>query len=237
MSKLQKKQNTAGGGLYIALAICILSVICIGVYSSIINIFTPSAPMDEVENIEENKNPSVIVDPPKTSDPFSESITPPPEVNVGGNDSEETPDQNVNVQPDPPTYTMPVAGDVMKPFSNDILVYSQTMNDYRVHNGVDLTCAVGTPVKAFTDGIVSQIYEDPLMGQTIVIDHGENTKSIYQNLSAEFPSNIAVGTEVSEGQVIAGVGETILIECAEEPHLHFEVMVGENHVDPMTYFQ
>ena len=43
--------------------------------------------------------------------------------------------------------------------------------------------------------------------------------------------------EIKEGEVIGGVGESILVECAEEPHLHFEVMSGGEYVDPMSYFE
>ena len=132
---------------------------------------------------------------------------------------------------------MPVAGDVSAAFSGEVLVYSETMNDYRVHSGVDLAATVGTPVKAFTDGVVCEVYSDPLMGQTVVLDHGENTKSIYQNLSTQLPDGIEVGVLVEEGQVIGGVGETVLIECAEAPHLHFAVTVDGKNVDPMEYFK
>lgn len=230
MTNNKKNQNTASGGLYIALAICILSVICIGVYSAIINIFEPTvAPsVDEGE-----KRPAVTVTTPKPSAP---PVTT-PKHEVDSSTPETEPDENVNSTPTPPTYTLPVAGDVMKEFSNDVLVYSETMNDYRVHNGVDLAAAIGTQVKAFSDGVVEKIFEDPLMGFTIVISHGDGVKSIYQNLSSEFASGIREGVEVSEGQVIAGVGESNLIECAQGPHLHFEVTVEEKHVDPMKYFQ
>jgi len=233
MTKKQKNRNTASGGLYIALAICILSVICIGVYSAIINIFDASETVLPPEGGEE-KNPSVIVDIPKVTSTVNKENK--PETDVSAPETDE-PEQNVNATPDPPTYTLPVAGDIMKEFSNDVLVYSETMNDYRVHNGVDLSAAIGTQVKAFTDGVVEEIYEDPLMGYTVILSHGDETKSIYQNLSSELVSDIKVGVTVEEGQVIAGVGESNLIECAEEPHLHFEVTVNGKYVDPMSFFQ
>jgi murein DD-endopeptidase MepM/ murein hydrolase activator NlpD len=85
--------------------------------------------------------------------------------------------------------------------------------------------------------VVSEIYEDPLMGQTVVLDHGDGTKSYYRNLSPQLPSGIEVGVLVSEGDVIGGVGETVLIECAQTPHLHFEVTVNDEYVDPMEYFK
>lgn len=235
MTKKQKNRNTASGGLYIALAICILSVICIGVYSAIINIFDASDTVNPPEGSGE-KTPSVIVDIPDVSTTPVIEQKPEPDVDVSVPETTE-PEQNVNATPEPPSYTLPVAGDVMKEFSNDVLVYSETMNDYRVHNGVDLAAAIGTQVKAFTDGVVEEVYEDPLMGFTVVLSHGDETKSIYQNLSSELAAGIKTGTLVEEGQVIAGVGESNLIECAQEPHLHFEVTVSGNPVDPMSYFE
>ena len=234
MANQIKKQNTAGGGLYIALAICILSVICIGVYSSVISIFSPGPE----ETPPADDGGGSIVDVPRNTgsvDVIEPEPEPDDDVDLKPNPNE-TPDQSVNATPTPPGYTMPVAGSINKPFSNDVLVYSETMNDYRVHNGVDLNAALGTPVKAFTDGTVSKIYEDPLMGQTVVIDHANNTQSIYQNLSVQLPAGLTVGSTVKEGQVIGGVGETVLIECAQEPHLHFEVLVQGKHVDPMAFF-
>ena len=233
-----KKKNSAGGGLYIALAICVLSVICIGVYSAVINIFDASSVKTPLKE-DAGKKPGTVIETPITTKP--KTTTPPvttvPNVTESDSSVLENEDKSVTVSPTPPTYTMPVAGDVTKAFSHDVLVYSETMNDYRVHNGTDIASAVGTPVKAFTDGVVESVYEDPLLGYTVTIDHGNDTKSFYRNLSETLPDGIEAGAKVEEGQVIGGVGESNLIECAEEPHLHFEVMVNGQLVDPMSYFE
>ena len=118
-------------------------------------------------------------------------------------------------------YVIPVHGYVLKDYTMDLPVYSVTMNDYRVHNGVDISASVGDPVYAFSDGVVSKIYNDPMMGQTVVIDHGDGLLSVYQNLQVTLPENIETGVRVEAGDVIGAVGETALIECAEVPHLHF----------------
>ncbi|MBQ4037447.1 MAG: M23 family metallopeptidase [Clostridia bacterium] len=232
MTNKKKTQNTAGGGLYIALAICILSVICIGVYSAIINIFdtTPlESPIPNGTSIPLGTSKDNPVTPPVT--------TLPPQADVDAPIPDEEPDESVNVTPDPPSYTLPVAGSVTKPFSADVLVYSETMNDYRLHNGVDLAATIGTPVKVFSEGVVCEIYEDPLMGMTVKVDHGGGLISVYQNLSTSLAAGIECGVKVEEGQVLGGVGETVLIECAEAPHLHFEVQKNGKPVDPMSYFQ
>ena len=238
MAKLMKKRNTTGGGLYIALAICVLSVICIGVYSAVNNILDTSS-LNATDKVPTETKAPAIPTPSTSKKPATTTPqnTEAPQVSAGADNKEEA-DKNVNAQPTPPaTYTMPVAGDVSKEFSNDILVYSETMNDYRVHNGTDLTATVGTPVKAFTSGTVESIHEDPLMGYTVVVDHGGGMKSTYSGLSDAFPEGLEKGSKVKEGQVIGGVGESCLIECAQEPHLHFEVMVNEKYVDPLGYFE
>ena len=179
MATQNKKQNTAGGGLYIALAICVLSVICIGVYSAVISIF------DTTGNIssDNTKTPQVTQQTPTNTNKTPAITNKAPQTEVDANLPEEAPEQNVNAQPTPPSYTMPVGGDVLKEFSGEVLVYSTTMNDYRVHKGTDLSAAIGTQVKAFTNGVVTEIFEDPLMGHTIVVDHGGGVISRYQNLS------------------------------------------------------
>ena len=117
----------------------------------------------------------------------------------------------------------------------DLPVYSVTMNDYRVHNGVDISASVGDPVYAFSDGVVSKIYNDPMMGQTVVIDHGDGLLSVYQNLQVTLPENIETGVRVEAGDVIGAVGETALIECAEVPHLHFCITKNGIYEPPSDY--
>ena len=132
----------------------------------------------------------------------------------------------------------PVTSDeIAKEFKIEELLYSATMNDYRTHSGIDISCEIGSAVCAFTDGVVESIHADPLMGQTIVLNHGDGLKSIYQNLALEIPEGIIAGVEVHAGDLIGAVGESAIIECAEEPHLHFEVMQDNTFVDPKTYLK
>lgn len=239
MSNQLKKKNSAGGGLYIALAICILSIICIGVYSAVINIIDLT-PASEISRQEKKQNtdraPSVVIEPNTEKKPSSVPKSTSPNASAGNENKSEN-NVSVQAQPTPPSYTLPVEGNVTKPFSNDVLVYSATMNDYRVHNGVDIATTVGTSIKAFASGTVETVYEDPLLGFTVVLDHGNGLKSRYSNLSSTLPEGIKAGKTVKEGDVIGCLGETILIECVDEPHLHFEVVANGEYADPMSYFQ
>ncbi len=136
----------------------------------------------------------------------------------------------------PPKFTLPTSGILSKGHDTDVQVYSSTMNDYRIHTGIDIVTAEGAPVYAAADGIVSQVWQDPLMGSCIAISHSGECYTVYKNLSTEAVSGIEEGANVVSGQLIASVGNTAMIEIAEEPHLHFEMTVGGKSADPLDYF-
>lgn len=136
-------------------------------------------------------------------------------------------------EPSLPEFIMPTLGAVSKKFSIDTLVYSNTMEDYRTHNGIDISCGSGSAVCAAADGIITEVYEHPMMGYTVVISHDADAKTVYQNLAEEII--VSVGDTVKRGEVIGAVGESALIEIAEEPHLHFEMCIADERVNPADY--
>ena len=135
-----------------------------------------------------------------------------------------------------PSFSLPVSGKLSAVHDSELQVFSQTMNDYRVHLGIDILAEENTPVCAVADGTVMQIWEDVRMGQCIAVKHSGDAVSIYKNVSSEFPSGIIEGATVRAGQQIATVGSTAMVEIAEEPHLHLEMTVGGLAVDPLEYF-
>lgn len=166
----------------------------------------------------------------------------------GGNsssDNEQTPpedstgkDEDTNSTPSAavPELSLPVSGAVSKGHDTSIQVFSPTTGDYRIHLGVDMTTVEDAPVMAAADGVISKIWDDPLMGKCLAISHSGDCYTIYKNLDNALPDDIAVGTSVTAGQQIGTVGETATLELAEEPHLHLEMTVGGLAVDPMEYF-
>ena len=133
------------------------------------------------------------------------------------------------------TYLAPAGGAVSKSHDDSLPVYSVTMNDFRVHTGIDIATEAGADVLATARGTVSMVYSDPLMGECVTVDHGNGVVSIYKNLSAELAEGIVQGAKVTAGQKLGTVGESALIESAEEPHLHFEMTYNGESVDPLTY--
>lgn len=99
----------------------------------------------------------------------------------------------------------------------------------RGHNGVDLAQPTGTPVYATADGLVSKAERYSSYGNYIQIEHGGALQTRYAHLSGYA---VAAGEEVKKGQLIGYVGST---GRSTGPHLHYEVRVAGEAVDPTPY--
>lgn len=136
-----------------------------------------------------------------------------------------------------PTFSLPVSGKISMDFSDSVPVFSQTMNDYRTHLGVDVSASLGDEVLAVADGVITNVWDDPFMGTCVSIEHSGNAVSIYKNLDPEVNDGIIIGASVKSGDIIGAVGESAMNEIAEEPHLHYELKVNGTHVDPKKHFK
>ena len=132
-----------------------------------------------------------------------------------------------------PEFSMPVDGDITKNFAKDSLIYSDTLQEWITHLGIDIKAPRTTVVKASEKGEIVAIKNDPRYGLTIVIEHTNGFKTVYSNLlTAEFVSE---GDKVEKGQTIGTVGNSAAFEIADEPHLHFEILKDDIQVDPNIY--
>ena len=129
----------------------------------------------------------------------------------------------------------PLEGETVAEYAMDCLSYNQTTRDWRVHNGVDIAAAEGTPVMAAADGTVYTVYDDETMGTTVVIRHEDGYTTKYTCLAQEVM--VAAGDIVSMGQQIGCVGTTALLESALEPHVHFSVTCDNEVVDPAEFLE
>ncbi len=128
----------------------------------------------------------------------------------------------------------PVLGEISKEFSGEELVYSKTMEDWRVHEGIDFKAKISEDVMAVADGTVEGLSGDGMLGVCLVISHPDGVQTIYGNL--EEGSVPEVGTQVKTGQVIGRVGNTAVAEINEESHIHFEVRKDGKAENPHDYF-
>lgn len=130
-------------------------------------------------------------------------------------------------------FILPLQGEMIQEYSPEQLVKSKTMNDWRVHPGVDIRGDIGSQVKAAAAGIVTKAYFDDMMGATVIIQHADGVETIYSNLQTAML--VEEGQEVSQGAVIGGVGVTAPSEISEPPHLHFEMKKDGLFVNPFDY--
>lgn len=165
-------------------------------------------------------------------------VTPPPSgdtQNPGGDTTTQPPKDDEKPTTTKPTYLCPLAGVVSEKHDTDTLVFSTTMNHWRIHTGIDIATSLGETVCASADGTVKEVWEDPMMGTCLSIDHGNDVITIYKNLNETLPEGIEAGKTVKAGDAIGAVGESALLELAEEPHLHFEMTVAGEQVDPLAH--
>jgi len=134
-----------------------------------------------------------------------------------------------------PTFAKPVEGEVIAKFAKDTLIYSNTLQEWVTHNGMDIKADKTTVVKASAEGTIKSIKNDPRYGITVVIEHANGFSSVYANLlTAEF---VKEGESVKQNQTIGTVGNTATFEIADEPHLHFEILKDNEYLDPTIYLK
>ena len=132
-------------------------------------------------------------------------------------------------------FQKPVEGEIVREFAQDNLVYSETLEEWVTHNGIDIKADKTTVVKAAEAGVVKSIKNDPRYGLTIVIEHDNTYQTVYSNLlTSEF---VVEGETVEKGQSIGTVGNSAVFEIADEPHLHFEILKDSIAIDPSIYIK
>lgn len=244
-NKIRKKSiNTV---IYLLLAAMLVCVLFVSIYT--VASKRPGAKTDDVTSAPDTttEKTSVTTDASISTDAAVTDDSADIDVDVDADDepvdaevedtlpTAETGDEELPVTVDVRYFVSPVAGMASKDFEIDIPVYSLTMNDYRAHTGIDIAASLGSEVVAASSGIVCRVWSDPMMGQSVTIDHGDEIYTTYMNLSPEIPEGITVGAKVTMGQTIGSVGDTSLTEIAEEPHLHFEIKVDGQYADPLDY--
>lgn len=226
MANKEKPQRTPSknrfakysGYLYLAMALLIVGVAT----ASILMLRRTTAKLPEVSIPEISVQ--IPSNPPQTHE----------EIPVFGDESnvEETPSEIPTIAKEP-TYVLPIeSGKVQKACAIDRLVFSETMQDFRVHTGIDISAPLGTPVRCYTDGTVESVSHDDFLGVTVTVKHDYGLITIYRNLNTMLPNGIAAGCSLKAGDVIGYVGSTATAEASDPPHLHFEMKANGTFIDP-----
>ena len=204
------KSLLGGPGFYAVLALCVLAVGVGGyflLFGEPAQTEAPTGPdtaaSAPVEDLPEHE-PVVETVPPEEPEEETEPVVM-PEVTIPVDDTPV-------VAEEPHVVVLPIQGEVLTAFSVDQLLYNETLDDWRTHDGVDIAAAEGDAVLAACAGTVSSITDDPLMGTTVVIQHSGGYETTYANLQVE-PA-VETGDTVSAGQTIGAVGTTAAAEAA-----------------------
>ena len=125
------------------------------------------------------------------------------------------------------TWPFPGHSNISSPFG-----YRPSTGSY--HTGIDIDGfgSMGSPIVAADGGTVIKAEYYGGYGNCIIIDHGNGFTTLYAHLSSMY---VGVGSYVSKGQTIAGVGNSGTVYGADGVHLHFEVTVNGSRVDPLGY--
>lgn len=225
-----------GKGFYAALALCLLAASAaayIGVNNTVDRIVEEGN--KTAQNVASNGGnggwkdqqvgdtlSDVPISPESSNSQQSESPSQRPPEQSGNSD--ESVDAPVTL------FMSPISGAVSNPFSDHKLVKSQTLGEWRTHDGMDISAEAGTTVKATADGVVTKVYKDPMWGNVVEISHSGGYVSIYSGLS-DSPI-VDKGDRVSIGTALGTVGNTALIEIAEPTHLHFAMTKDGKYIDP-----
>lgn len=119
----------------------------------------------------------------------------------------------------PGSLLWPVEGEITQPYSAS-------------HQALDLATKSGTPVAAAAAGVVTVAgWDSEGHGNMVVVDHGDGLSTLYSHL---MDCQVAVGDSVMAGQIIGRVGST---GQATGPHLHFEVLQGDEQINPLALLQ
>lgn len=146
-----------------------------------------------------------------------------------------TPETPVVVEEPIPEFIMPVEGEPMREYAKESLLYSQTLDEWITHLGIDIKAEKTAVVKASAKGTVTAIKNDPRYGLTVVIEHARGFKTVYSNLlTTEY---VTIGQVVEAGQTLGTVGNTATFEILDEYHLHFEILENDENVDPNAYLK
>lgn len=227
---MAKKFKSMLGGVEscAALGVCVLAI-AVGGYFLLFG----GEKQAETPQIE---TPAPVEEPVTPTQPVVETVLPTPVEVETPPAPAEAPEEDVPVVAEAPRLVVsPLKGEVVAAFSVDELQYSETLADWRTHDGMDISASAGTTVMAASAGTVLAVTDDALMGTTVTIEHSGGYQTTYANLQAK-PA-VSQGDTVSAGQIIGAVGTTAAAESAQGPHLHFSVTQDGDAVDPNSFLK
>ncbi len=132
-----------------------------------------------------------------------------------------------------PSFVMPVSGLVTQLYSEDELIYNETLGDWRTHNGIDYAASLGEEVIAPIAGEVTALYTDGNWGGVVELLDAQGYTWRFCGVEN---STLQAGEHVEIGRVIGEIG-IISAESAMDPHLHLEILHNGQYQDPADFLR
>ena len=231
----ESKTYSAGKWLYITLAAAALVIVTVAVILAV-----SGGGNETLEDISGGTRSSVYDSASASLPDTSVDVTPSasqivPQEQAGGDQEPQQEQEQGQPTVKEINFILPVkSGVCTKEFTEVGVVFNKTLGIYTGHMGMDITADEGAEVLAVFAGRVSSIETSYLTGTTVVIDHGNGLKTVYNSI--EVNENLSVGDELDQGDVIGVVSTNNRQEYKDGAHLHFEVEENGTRVSPAKYF-
>lgn len=217
-----KKRFKKYPNIYLALSVCLVAI-AIG---SVVGLRSNTSGVVEDEDF---SRVTVLWSVEETAQPLTDRVN----IEISGIADERSETTTEKIEENKPfsgNFALPMGTDIINDYSNGEMVESKTMGDWRVHNGVDFAGSAGNEVVAVAKGRVTKVYDDIFWGTVVEIDHGNGMTAKYCGLKSG--SCLAEGSEVEKYDKIGTLGH-IPVEISEEDHLHLEILIDGENVDPL----
>ena len=220
-----------GRAVYLALAVCVLAAGVVS-YTAVKKpsptAEEPTAGLRDEPSTYIHLNERILPEDPAAAETPAEQTDAPEAEAVFENPVD--PLETTAAAPKEIVFSLPCGGRVGMDYSMGVPVFSETMGDYRTHNGVDFLADAGQPVCAVAEGRVTKVETDVLYGNTVTVDHGGGVVSRVSGLADE--GLIREGADVYPDTVLGVVG-VLPAEQAEGSHIHLEIRVDGALRDPL----
>ena len=213
-----KKQSKAIAFLkknasYIVVALCILAI---GLTATLVALNNAKGGFEQGQlNNQEQNQPDVPTD---------------GTIDEGNSGNTSTPDQPVV---EVITFIMPVSAPTSITDYTEQMVFNSTLGRYNAHLAIDFFAPEGTDICAVYSGTVESVVTELLTGTTIVVDHGNGLKTVYNSLLDG--DGVSVGQVIEQGHVLGQVSTSNRGEYKSGAHLHFQVQENGEIINPAKY--
>ena len=198
---------------------------------------------DNIVNTENSASANIVTDNNEQANGEQESNA---QINNAQNETNEGNEENNNEQSNednkqegnktnPNQFIKPIEGEEISNFSMNSLIYSNTLQEWITHRGIDIKAEKGAEVKASKAGKVKLINNDPRYGVTISIEHSEGFTTVYSCMLDT--ADLKEGDSVEQGQTVGHIGNSGVFEVSDGMHLHFEMLKNGDYVNPDIYIK